>query len=209
MLNTKLVEPEAEEKRRLSTLSKEELIEHFMRAKANAGTYSTSSTISTAVPPSFQRNDNNNVPTGGSDFSNALDQKLNQLNVNNNGSDKVSSNPSNHWGRGHSGNGNGHGNENGHHNRWNALPSSPVHNPVTGWFNTGGGDPVTSPTRSWDNHNQDGGGTAPVGSPTGWDNGQATAGANGGWSQKGGSQKAGSWNDWSGNGGGSAAAGSW
>ncbi len=206
MLNTKLVEPEAEEKRRLSTLSKDELIEHFMKAKANARTSPTSSATSTAVPASFHSNDSkNNTPIGDSDFSNALSQKLKQLKMSSNESDKASSNPSNHWGRG--GNG-GAGND----NSWNALPSSPVNNTVTGWFNTGGGDPVTSLTHSWDNNSYNNnnnnknsynsGGIAPVGSSTG--EGQATAGAN-----SGGSQKAGSWGSWNGNGGGNTAAGSW
>lgn len=202
MLNTKLVEPEAEEKRRLSTLSKDELIEHFMKAKANARTSSTSSAASTAVPASFHSNENkNNATIGDSDFSNALSQKLNQLNMNSNESDKPSTNPSNHWGRGDNGKGNGNDNS------WNAIPSSPVNNTVTGWFSKGGGDPVTSPTHSWEHNNSNnhsGGGIAPVGSPTGAGEGQATAGA-----YAGESQKVGRWGGWNGNGGGNAATSSW
>ena len=179
MLNITLTEPEAEQKRRLSTLSKDELIEHYLRAKANASTPSAPSTV---VPASFHSNDNNNNgiarngntnPAAGLDFSNALSQKLNQLSINT--PNTASTNPSHHWGRS-----NNAYNSNNPTNGWNVLPSSPPSNPVTGWFNNGGGDPVTSPPH---------GSAAPIGSPTNWgDGGQATAGANASGSQNGGSR---------------------
>lgn len=171
MLNTKYVEPEAEEKRRLSTLSKDELIEHFMRAKANVRAESASSATSTVVPGSLHSND---AQTGNATFTDTLTQKLNHLNINNHGS--ASSNPSTHWGRG----GN-NTNTNNNNNNWNPLPASPAHtNPVPGLFNNGGGDPIPSPTGSWDKNNQMGGGVAPGGSPTGWGGDQATAEVNSG-----------------------------
>ncbi|MCJ1305837.1 hypothetical protein MMC08_008654, partial [Hypocenomyce scalaris] len=123
LLSVKVTENEDEEKRRLHSLSKAEIIEHFMRAKARENTsqsgadpgWQTVSTpnnategISVASPKSVQtgqeawstKNNNNDSNAGdGIDFSKVA-EKLGQLQTSpNSSSDNGSSNPDRHWGR--------------------------------------------------------------------------------------------------------------
>lgn len=204
MFGVSLAETEEEEKERLSSLSKEELIDHYLKAKASASSQKGSS-------GSNDSNMQKPMASGGLGLGGELANKLSQLNTTKAPSEKASTDPELHWGR-----------PANQADAWNnAATASNAH--VAGWLSNGGGGAIGSPPKgnsrgsnnghsndgpngnSW---NHSGGGGDGTNNPKGKGN---TCGDNGGTNQQ-----AGSWNKGGGNeaspknnGGGNATGGSW
>ena len=126
MFNVSLAETEEEEKQRLSSLSKEELIEHYLKAKASTNSQKSASGSNDSV----KRSD---IVPEGQGFGGDLTSKLAQLSANKPRSEKASTDPELHWDRPPR-NGNG----------WDNTAPTP-HANVAGWLSNGGGGGAGSP----------------------------------------------------------------
>jgi len=204
MFSVSLAETQEEEKERLSSLSKDELIEHYLKAKASASSQKSSS-------GSNDSNKQKIMASGGLGLGGELANKLSQLNTNKVPSEKASTDPELHWGR-----------PANQADAWNnAATASNAH--VAGWLSKGGGGAVGSPPKgisggSNNGHgNDDPNGNSWNHSGSGGDGNNNQNGNGNTWDNNGGeSQQAGSWNKgggneapWNNNGGGNAAGGSW
>lgn len=163
MFGVSLDETEEEEKERLSSLSKEQLIEEYIKAKVRKRLMGhlcmllTSASKANAPPrrisSSAGESKPSDVPTNaGLGFSGELAKKLAQINVGKKTpSNKPASNPDLHWGRlpdrGNAG--------------WN-NDATIANNNVTGWLSNGGGggmaaSPVANRNVSGSSNNRNGG----------------------------------------------------
>jgi len=203
MFSVSLAETQEEEKERLSSLSKDELIEHYLKAKASASSQKSSS-------GSNDSNKQKIMASGGLGLGGELANKLSQLNTNKVPSEKASTDPELHWGR-----------PANQADAWNnAATASNAH--VAGWLSNGGGGAVGSPPKgisggSNNGHgNDDPNGNSWNHSGSGGDGNNNQNGNGNTWDNNGGeSQQAGSWNkgggndsSWNNNGGGNATGGS-
>lgn len=198
MLGVSLVETEGEEKERLSSLSKEELIEHYLKAKANASSQKSALDSNDSDKP-------NDETAAGLGFGGDFADKLAQLNANKAPSEKASTNPELHWGRPQKGG-----------NIWNNGATTSGVN-VAGWLSNGGGGGMGSPPNnnsggSSKDHNGKSGNNGSSGNQHGesWD---ASGGNGNSWDHNKNSGNFGSGSQdghagpWNGNGGGSNANG--
>ena len=157
MFGVSLAETEEEERERLSSLSKEELIEHYLKAKASASSQKSSST-------SNDSNKQNKLANGGLGLGGDLVNKLSQLSGNIAPSEKASKNPELHWGRPVS-----------HENGWNKAAATSNAN-VAGWLSNGGGGGVGSPPISNTGESNIGNAPAGVNWEGSWSNGNQHSG---------------------------------
>ena len=165
MFEVSLAETEEEEKERLSALSKEELIEHYLRVKASASSQKSASGSNGSDKP-------DNVATAGLGFGGELANKLaQQLSASKAPSEKASTDPELHWGRPGS-------HEQGRNNAATASNAN-----VAGWLSNGGGGGIGSPPHNSGGSNRGHGNGIPSGDA--WD------GGSNGWKSNNGENQAG------------------